>query len=528
MSIAIILEFNPHVALNRRLSEALRMAIREGRLKRGDRMPSVRELAETLKISRATVLKAYKDLHAQGLTVAVSGSGTVVAGEPSSLSFTPDIARAGVSKLETEPSAAELSRRGEVIVAAGRKLLGEHVHVPALEYGGTPIDLSPMRQWRALMLRHCDLRGGEKIAEMIEPTGIVALRQAIADYVQRRRSISCDASNICLFGAKQLRLELIGRLLVEAGDLVAYEEPGYPENRHSLESMGAVIVPVQVDAEGISISALRGLKRPPKLIYVSPSHQDPLGVVMSMQRRIDLLAYAASVGAFIVEDDFDSDFRYGKPALPSLKSLDRHDCVIYMASFWKVLYQSLRLSFVIFPHCLQDVAALGKGLIERHLPLLDQLALVDFINDGHLEAHIKNTQKRLAVRRQCLILAVTRYLKPFIVYPFADGGGTHILLDFRNGLQVEDIERSAREAGFNIMSTQPYYQSTAVSGQFIVPFGGVDVAGIDEAVRLFAANLSARTDAPIEDFAPPIAVESGHVVPTSTLLKATVHGHADR
>jgi GntR family transcriptional regulator/MocR family aminotransferase len=200
----------------------------------------------------------------------------------------------------------------------------------------------------------------------------------------RRRSISSGPQNVCIFGSKQLRLELIGRLLLDPDDMVAYEEPGYPENRNTLESMGVKITPIAVDTEGLSVAALRRLPKPPKLIYVSPSHQDPLGYVMSMPRRHELLEYAAATGAFIVEDDFDNEFRYGRPILPSIKALDQYDCVIYVASFWKVLYQSLRLSFVVFPDCMVNIGALGKSYLERHLPLLEQLAFIDFINDGLL------------------------------------------------------------------------------------------------------------------------------------------------
>ncbi|MBS2008769.1 MAG: PLP-dependent aminotransferase family protein [Cyanobacteria bacterium SZAS TMP-1] len=509
MAIAINLEYKPYVALYRRLSDALRKAILEGRLKLGEPLPSVRELAESLKLSRATVLKAYKDLNSQGLVTSYSGSGTFVAETlPGDLGeLLPEfIGRPASGRAFFDE--APLSARGHVIVAAGKKLGEEHVHVPALEYGGTPIELSPMREWKTLMLKHCDLSREEQVAEMIEPTGIAPLRQAIASYVQRRRSISCTPENVVIFGAKQLRLELIGRLLLNAGDWVAYEDPGYPENRHTLESLGAVIVPIEVDEEGMSVAALRRLQQPPKLIYVSPSHQDPLGYVMSMERRRELLEYAAATGAFIVEDDFDNEFRYGKPVLPSLKALDQHDCVIYMASFWKVLYQSLRLSYVVFPRCLETIATLGKGYLERHLPLLDQLALIDFINDGHLEKHIKRTQRVLAVRRQCLILAITRYLRN-LVKPLTEGGGTHVLLTFKPGFSEATIEQIAGQNRLNLMSTRPYYLGEATGAQYIVPFATVNIETIDDVVRLFSENLLASpralaetAEAGLQDFAP--------------------------
>jgi len=489
MTIAIYLEYKSDVALYRRLSDALRKAILEGRLKLGQSMPSIRELSESIKLSRSTILKAYADLQNQGLVVALSGSGTFVSTTlPGDLSELIGSALSSPSDRSGSFNEATLSERGQTLVKVGRKQTNEHVHVPAIEYGGTPIELSPMRDWKTLLIKHCNVSSEERVAEMIEPLGLPRLREAIAAYVLRRRSIASGAQNVCIFGSKQLRLELIGRLLLDAEDVVAYEEPGYPENRHTLESMGATIAPIEIDSEGLSMSALQALPSPPKLIYISPSHQDPLGYVMSMRRRHELLDYAATTGAFIIEDDFDNEFRYGKPILPSLKAIDPYDCVIYIASFWKVLYQSLRLSYAVFPDCLVNIGALGKGYLERHLPLVEQLALTDFINDGFMEKHVKCTQRVLEVRRQALILAITRYLKN-LIGPLTDGGGTHLILNFNPGITSSLIERTARESGFTLMSTRPYYMNETADGQFIVPFARVDKYTINDTVSRFADLL---------------------------------------
>lgn len=492
MAIAINLEYKPYVALYRRLSDGLRKAILEGRLQLGEPMPSVRELSESLKLSRATVLKAYEDLRTQGLVVSLSGSGTFVATTlPGDLG---DLLQERFREPETRVLSApdlHLSERGRQLYDVGYGQLQRHVHVSELNYGGTPHELSPAKEWKALMLKHCAIDEEDKVAEMVAPMGLMSLRQALAQYVMRRRSISLPdgAESICVVGSKQLRLELVGRLLLNSGDVVAYEEPGYPENRNTLMAQGAVIAPIPVDEEGLSVKALRQLPTPPKLIYVTPSHQDPLAMVMSMPRRQELLEYSAAVGAFILEDDFDSEFRYGKPVLPALKALDHHDCVIYMSSFWKVLYQSLRLTYLIFPRCLTKPGHLAKAYLERHLPLIDQLALADLINDGHLEKHLKRCQRLLAHRRQALILAITRYLRDYIE-PFGEGGGTHLILNFKGGLSEGDIEAAAARAGFVIYNTNSYYLGQAPDAQFIAPFGGIDPDTIDGIVRSFAVGLA--------------------------------------
>jgi GntR family transcriptional regulator/MocR family aminotransferase len=491
MSIAINLEYKPYVALYRRLSDALRKAILEGRLGLGEPMPSVRDLAESLKLSRATVLKAYEDLQIQGLVVSQSGSGTYVSSH-----LPGDLGDLLKERLQEESqrspasfiSASELSQTGRLLKEVGCKQQEEHVHLPEIGYGGTPVELSPAREWKSLMLKHCDIHEDDQVPFMIEPAGLPNLRLALSNYSKRRRSIESSPEEVFVFGSKQMRMELIGRLLLNPGDVVAYEEPGYPESRHTLEALAAQVVPVPVDNEGIQVSYIRRFSRPPKLIYVTPSHQDPLTMVMSMPRRQELIEYAAAVGAFILEDDYDSEFRYGKPILPSLKALDHHDCVIYMSSFWKILYQSLRLSYVIFPRCLSQPALLVKGYLERHLPLIDQLALTDLVNDGHLEKHLKRSQRILAHRRQSLILAITRHLREMLE-PLGEGGGTHIILNFKSGVSTGAVSKAAGLVGWNLVSTDSYYATESVEGQFIVPFADINIDTIDDTVKKFAQLL---------------------------------------
>lgn len=491
VSIVINLEYKPYVALYRRLSDALRKAILEGRLKLGDPLPSVRELSKSIKVSNSTTSKAYDDLKKQGLVVSKGGSGTFVAETlPGDLG---DLLNERLSLRQQSLSAVTapvLSRRGQLLFDTGKRQAAEHVHVPALEYGGTPVDLSPVREWKSLLLKYCDPVLGQKYSETIEPLGLAPLREAIADYVLRRRSIAEGAGNVCVFGSKQLRVELVGRLLIDPGNVVAYEEPGYPENRNTLQSLGAIIAPVPVDQEGMSVEALRQLESPPRLICVTPSHHDPLGYVMSLRRRHELLEYAHEVGAFILEDDFDYEFSYGKTALPAIKAIDPYDCVIYMASFWRVLYKALRLSFIVLPNSLVPAGSLCKSYLERHLPLIEQLALTEFINEGQLEKHLKRIHKLLALRRQALILAVTRYLKQFIK-PLEETAGTHLMLKFDIHLPPMVIECLAWQTGFNIMNSYFYYcyVGTAPERDYIVPFATVDCDTIDDIVKDFADQL---------------------------------------
>jgi GntR family transcriptional regulator/MocR family aminotransferase len=490
MSIVINLEYKPYLALFRRLSEALRKAILEGRLAPGEPLPSIRELSENLKLSRATVCKAYNDLHLQGLVESRSGSGTIVARKlPEEFAeLLAKLLQETQANPHTSGAQADLSARGRLIYQAGSKLTNEHVHYQELDFSETPLESPALRQWKNLLLKHCDLAQTEDAARTVASYGIAPLREAIAMYLARRRSIIGSPEDVLVFGSKQLRADLVGRMLLNPGDLVAFEEPGNPETRFIFEALEAKIAPIRVDENGLSVEELRALPQPPKLIYVTPSHQDPLTVVMSLPRRKELLNYAAISGAFILEDDLDSEFRYGKATLPALKALDQDDSVIYLGSFCKVLYQTIRLGYALFPQCLQKEAALLKSFCERHLPLVEQYALTDFISEGYLETHLSRCQKTLAVRRQALILAITRYLRNEI-RPLTEGGGSTIMLHFHPRQTDANIEQAAQESSFKIFSAADYFINEAPSGLFIAPFADIDNEKIDQIVQNFACLL---------------------------------------
>lgn len=521
MSLVVNLEYKPYVALYRRLSDSLRKAILEGRLRPGGAMPSVRELADSMMISRATVLKAYEDLREQGFVTSVGGMGTFVAQE-----LPGDLAQTVVARLSESGDIEPLSDKrvgssfrvldavndssaidcrpelpppsfspeGILLNNFGEIQMATHLHLPELNFGGTGVDLAPIKEWRSLLFKHSQLTDLESVSHSYKPFGYEPLREAIAGYLGRSRSIKTNIDNLCLFGSKQLRLELILRLMVEAGDYVAVEEPGFSEARLLLEAHGANIVPVSVDSNGIVVDELKQRTEPIKLVYVTPSHHDPLAAVMSMPRRLELIKWAKQTGAFIIEDDFDNEFRYGTAPLPALKALDDGDCVIYVSSFWKLLHHSVRLSYVVIPDCLREPFERAKVHMERHLPLLEQFALTEFINSGYLERHIKRCQRILAGSRQTLILAMTRHLKGMARIS-KDSGGTHIIAYFDKSLEPDDVIACAREAGLLMISTAAYYMGEAPTNEYMITFAGPAVVGLEDKVRNFAELLSQRTPA---------------------------------
>ncbi|CAN5721203.1 PLP-dependent aminotransferase family protein [soil metagenome] len=486
MPLTIDLEYAPYVPLHRRLSDALRKAILEGRLKLGESVPSVRELSASHKLSKSTVVKAYNDLRKQGLLSSKSGSGTFVSlqlpdGDMGSL-LEPSLS---IASTGTAAKPAQLSKRGRKLYEIGQQHLRHQLEMSCLNYEAQYSDYPAIKQWKALLLKRCHLPKDEDADLIADPFGLPALREAIAAYLHRRRSILDQPDSICVFGTKQLRVELISRLLLNQGDVVAYEDPGFPEIRYILLAHGATIVPLSLDAEGLSVQALQSMPVPPKLIYITPSSQDPLTTLMSLRRRKEILDYAAQTGAFILEDDFNSEFSYADEPLPALKALDRHDSVIYMSTFWKVLYRSVSLSYVVFPSCLTNPARVAKLYMERSLPLVEQSALTDFLAQGYLEKHLQRCRNKLTIGRQLLLGAVEKYLRNYS-RKVCVIGSTYLILEFNQELDEVVIETAARQSGFQIGSTRSYYCNSPRYGQYIVPFATV----IDDTIFGIVENFS--------------------------------------
>lgn len=489
MNFVVNLEYKPYVPTYRRLSDALRKIILESRLKPGDPFPSVRDLSSSLNLARATVIKSLRDLEKQGFIKTVPGSGTFVSSElPGDLS---DLV-AGAPPDEVPLRSIQLSDYGRRI----SQMRHEEedcwsVHLSEINYGGPPLDLAPLTQWRSLLLHYCTRTELSPLYATIEPNGYPPLREALAAFFHRTRSIRCKSDDVIVCSSKQLRLDLIGRIVLRPGDCVAFENPGYPEARIALKSHGAAIIPVPVDDGGMNVDYLADLRQRIKLVYVSPSHQDPTGATLSMERRMKLLKWAWSNGVYIIEDDYDSEYRYGGKPLPSLKALDQGDCVFHISTFWKVMFQILRYGFVIAPRHLSREFRLAKFQLERYLPLWEQLALTDFVNGGHIELHIKKTQPTYARRRQALLYALTKYFGTHVKIA-RESAGMHVLVRFEECLDGSALLRLASECGVKILSTRPWYVEAPVENEYIMPFAESQPEEIERGIRQLAELMSKR------------------------------------
>lgn len=483
MEFVLHLEYKRDVPLYRRLSDALRKAILDGRLKPGQRLPSICDLCQSLKISRATVLRSLEDLQRQGYVHSSLRSGAFVSKElPGDLMEQATTRRMAASR---GLAPAELSIYGRTLLE--NESLEEATSFLHAEtnYGGPPLTLLPLKQWRELLLRHCRKRDLTGLEYTVDPFGYPPLREALASFLRRARGVRCSAEQIVVFGSNQFRLDMVARLLIDEGDCVAVENPGFTGIRHTVAPRRASVAAVPMDDEGISVEHLRLLPGRCKFVYVTPSHHDPLGIVMSLERRRQLLNWAHHTGALIFEDDFDCEYNYDCQPQPSLQGLDGGDVVIHQRCFSKVLFPILTLGFLVIPRRMIPVVTLAKSKVERDVPMLEQFALTDFINEGLLERHINRMQNVCARQREALVSALSRHCRDRISIPYPSSG-LYFVIRIQSSLGDEELAACGAKAGLILVSTAPYYVGAAPRGEFMLYFAHLHGSAADRQVRHFA------------------------------------------
>ena len=407
--------------LFRWLYDEIRTAIVTGRLRAGTRLPSSRSIARQRNIARGTVVAAFEQLAAEGYIECVVGSGTFVKPALSEALLAAKPLRAA-SRIDT--SQAGLSSRGRRLTANPFPKLYANRSTPTFRLDRPALDLFPMKTWSRIAAR-CLRRARSELLSHGNPLGYEPLRAAIAGYVGLTRGIKCTADEVVITSGTQQSLDLIARLLLDRGDPVWVEDPGYAAVTALLRAVGAEVVGIPVDAEGIQWSTGRRHRHCARMAYVTPGCQFPLGVTMSLPRRRALLDWAHRENAWIFEDDYDGAFRFSGRPLAALRSLDSGGHVIYSNTFNKVLFPSLRLAFVVVPPRLVDAAAAAKSVLERFPPLLDQAILCDFIVEGHLGQHMRRMRDLYASRLDCLVRSVRTGLR-----------GLLEMAPLRGGLQV--------------------------------------------------------------------------------------------
>jgi GntR family transcriptional regulator/MocR family aminotransferase len=483
---SLLIRIDPRVRepLQQQIYSGVRRAILDGRVAPRTRLPSSRALADDLRVSRTTSLLAMEQLRAEGYLTARRGSGTFVADV-----LPDDPPRARAARPVARPIHPPLSRRGAALVATphgSRKLAGP----PRAFRIGTPaVDLFPFQLWSRLASRRLRSVTAAQL-DYGDSAGLRALREAIAEHVETARGTRCGADQVLMVAGAQQGLDLICRLLLDPGDPVWMEEPGYPGARSALVSAGARILPVRVDADGLDVEAGVRSAGDARLVYVTPSHQYPLGVPMSLPRRLALLRWATAARAWVVEDDYDSEFRHGARPIPCLHGLDVDGRVIYVGSFSKTLFPALRLGFVIAPPDLQERVVAARSAADQHPPWLEQAVLADFIAGGHFARHLRRMRAVYRERLDALAQAADRYCRGRLrLRPVQTG--LHVVADLA-GVDAVRVSREAAARGVEATPLSAYFVGRAKPpSALVLGFGAVRPDAASRGMERLAAAIAA-------------------------------------
>jgi len=468
------------------LADWFRHAIVEGRLRPGQRMPSTRTLARELSLSRMPIQSAYEQLHTEGYFETFHGAGTCVAKAIPDDSLRPGptptwSARPAASK---HKGPRRISRRAAVLRKQSPTWL---MNLGAFRVGLPALEDFPVASWARLMKRHLRRPPGDSMAYGYS-MGYLPFREAIAEYLGVARGVRCDASQILVTSGSQEGLTLCAQVLLDSGDRVWMEEPGYPGAHQSLTAVGARLVPVPVDEEGLNVG--EGIRRSPtaRAAYVTPSHQFPLGVTLSAPRRMSLLNWAVRRGAWIIEDDNDSEYRFGVPPIASLQGLDSDSRVVYVGTFSKLMFPAMRLGYLVLPKDL--VAPFGEVRTagDAFSSTLYQLVMNDFIREGHLARHIRKMRGLYRERRATLVETIHRYLGDRLEV-VGDEAGLQLTALLPPGVRDLELTRRATRRGISVRPLSACYQRAPDRGGVILGYGNVATDAIREGVLKLRATL---------------------------------------
>jgi GntR family transcriptional regulator / MocR family aminotransferase len=413
--------------LHRQIYDHFRAVITTGQLRPGDRLPSARGLAQQLTVARGTVDAAYAMLAGEGYIVSRRALGTAVS---------PALPSPASSRAAGEPRMAQAARS-----ETRRALRPFQLGLPAF-------DAFPRKLWSRLAARQARALSAADMAYP-DPAGYWPLREALAAYLAVARGIICSAQQVMITRGYQGALDLIIRTLLRSDDEVWLEDPCYHLAREALEASGTTLIPIPVDAEGLRVS--NGVARAPRarLAVVTPSHQSPLGVALSLPRRLELLAWASETRAFVVEDDYDGEFHYAGRALPALKSLDRNDRVLYAGSLSKVLFPGLRLGYLVLPEELLGDFAGTMRTGDAGPPAFEQRVMTAFMAEGHFARHLKRMRSLYAGRRLALARAISTVFGDRVTVDLQPGG-MHLIMRWGSRPDDDGLAQKARAAGLAV------------------------------------------------------------------------------
>jgi GntR family transcriptional regulator/MocR family aminotransferase len=464
------------------LYHVLRQAILRGQLRAGRQLPPTRVLATELAVSRTTIVTAFEQLIAEGYLEARVGSGTFVA------SILPEEAlQAPAQPISPPERLPQLSQRSlQMIYAPSHSFL--RIPLPKAFQPGLPaIDAFPFDVWSRLITRHAQPSSLELFAYG-DPAGYRPLREAIAHYLTTSRAVCCQPEQVLIVSGAQQAIDLTARLLLDEGDIVWVEDPGYPRAREILLETGARVVPVPLDQEGFNLQQGVRLSKQARLVYVTPSHQYPMGITMSLARRLALLEWAQTTGAWILEDDYDSEFRYRGRPLASLQGLDTHGRVIYMGTFSKILFPALRLGYLVVPPEILEPFLVLRALCGRSAPTFEQAIVADFLTEGHFLRHIRR-MRTLYAQRQQLLMEVMQQELGETIHLEAHEAGMHLIGWLPQYMDDRLLSRLAAQQGIDVPALSAYSTSQPERAGLLLGYAGVNEQEIREGIKRLARTV---------------------------------------
>lgn len=464
-----------------RVQRALRQLIREGRLPPGCRLPGTRALAQSLRMSRDTIEMAYEQLQLDGYICRRKGSGSFVADRTGSnlLGASASKKRLSASLRPQPQSAPALSARGADILAGGG--VTDQQQVRAFATGLPETRTFPLGIWERLQRQALkDYRSSVLLHG--DPQGAEPLRQAIADYLNLERGAKVTADQVLVLSSTRQALFLCAQVLVDAGAAILMEDPGYFGARKSFELAQLKIKPIPVDEQGLRTDFLRADRSGANTVYVTPSHQYPTGATLSLQRRLDLIAWAAERQGWIIEDDYDSQFHYEGAPTACVQGLDQFHRTIYLGTFSKSLYPGLRLGYMVLPHELVRPMSCARSILDGHTSQIAQLTLARFMDGGHFASHIRVMRKIYAKRRDAMADAVRRHLDGIVTAHLPPGGLQLPCLLTAGRTEAETIRQAAR-AGIQLSGLGRLYANPPAVEGWLLGFAALSPEEIEAAIQ---------------------------------------------
>ena len=470
------------LSLHARIQRAIRQLILDGALDVGRPLPASRALAQSLGVSRDTVEAAYSQLHAEGFIDRRVGSGSFVSERAQ---VPPRRGTSQRAKLYRE--SPRLSQRGAAIFQNGgvREALTPRPFAP-----GVPETRSfPLQTWERLQRQVLKEHGTLALTHS-HPQGVEALRRAIADYVNLERGACATPDRILVLTSSQQALSLCATVLLDAGDRVFIEDPAYHGARRAFDAAGLESVPVPLDAQGIRIESLQNAAQPAKAIFLTPSHQFPTGATLALDRRLAIIEWAHRNQAWIIEDDYDSEFHYAGKPTACVQGLDAHDRTIYIGTFTKSMFPGLRIGYMVLPSQLVAPMTVARTLQDGHSASIPQLTLARFMEGGHFGSHVRAMRSVYAERRDALERLVCKHLADFVEPRVPDGGMQMPCVFVRDIPEREAID-TARRAGIDLLGLTPLHASSKHKAGFLMGFAAYAPKELEIAVKELANVLRA-------------------------------------